>query len=129
MADDVVALITESERILADPTPGMIREQAIAAENMWAGVVRTEAHHASGWHHHGEHDSTIYVVEGEVRLEFGLHGRRVVDASPGAFVRVPKQVIHRESNPGDHESRIVVLRVGAGPLTVNVGGPQGNEAP
>lgn len=122
-ASDPVRLITPRERHEADPTPGMVREQAIAVEGMWAGLVRTEAHAASGWHHHGEHDTTIYVVDGDVRLEFGPDGADVVDASPGDFIYVPKGAVHRESNPSAGESHIVVVRAGSGPPTVNVEGP------
>lgn len=125
-ADGPVVLVTPAERHDADPTPGMIREEAIAVEGMWAGLVRTGAHAASGWHHHGDHDTAIYVVDGDVRLEFGPDGRQVIDAGAGAFVHVPKGAIHRESNRSEHESHIVVVRAGSGPPTVNVDGPAGS---
>ena len=41
----------------------------------------------------------------------------------GDFVHVPKGAIHRESNPDDNESRLVVVRAGRGPAVVNVDGP------
>lgn len=122
-AGDDVVVIRADERREADPTPGMVREQAVLTEGLWAGLVRTGAHAASGWHHHGDHDTAIYVVDGSIRLEFGPGGERVVEASSGEFVHVPSQVVHRESNPGDAESRIVVARAGSGPPTVNVDGP------
>jgi uncharacterized RmlC-like cupin family protein len=102
----------------------MVREQAIATEGMWAGLVRTEEHAASGWHHHGDYDTAIFVVDGAMRMEFGPGGRDAVEASPGDFVHVPQRVIHRESNPTDGESHIVVVRAGSGPPTVNVDGPE-----
>ena len=120
---DRVVLIAANERSEGDPTPGMVREQAIAVEGMWAGLVRTEAHMISGWHHHGDHDTAVYVVEGGVRMEFGPGGRDVIEAGPGDFIHVPKGVIHREGNPADRESQIVVVRAGNGPPTVNVAGP------
>jgi hypothetical protein len=36
-ANDRVVLITPEERREGDPTPGMVREQAIAAEGLWRG--------------------------------------------------------------------------------------------
>lgn len=122
-ASDPVVLISPAERREADPTPGMAREQAISVEGLWAGLVRTEAHAASGWHHHGDCDTAIFVVDGDVRLEFGPDGAQVVDAKPGDFLYVPKGAIHRESNPSEDESHIVVVRAGSGPPTVNVAGP------
>lgn len=122
-ADDRVELVPADARQEADPTPGMIREQAIRTDGMWAGYVRTEAHAVTGWHHHGDHDSAIYVLNGTLRLESGPGGADVVEARPGDFVHVPKGAVHRESNPEDTESQIVVVRAGSGPPTINVDGP------
>jgi uncharacterized RmlC-like cupin family protein len=118
-----VSHVTPSERVLADPTPGMVREQAVSVDGIWAGLVRTEAQMISGWHHHGEHDSTIFVVRGALRMESGPGGADVVEARAGDFVHVPKGAIHREGNPSDEESHIVVVRAGRGPTTINVEGP------
>jgi hypothetical protein len=38
-----VSRVTPAERIRGDPTPGMVREQAIVVDGLWAGLVRTEA--------------------------------------------------------------------------------------
>jgi hypothetical protein len=53
----------------------------------------------------------------------GSGGASIVEAGPGDFLHVPKVAIHRESNPGDTRSRIVVVRAGEGPPVVNVDGP------
>jgi uncharacterized RmlC-like cupin family protein len=118
-----VTRVAPSERIEGDQTPGMIREQAIAVEGMWAGLVRTEPQMVSGWHHHGDYDTSIYVVSGSLRMESGPGGAEVVEAGPGDFLHVPKGAIHREGNPGREESHIVVVRAGHGPAVINVGGP------
>jgi len=107
----------------ADPTPGMARRKAFEAPGLWAGVVDTEPGVRSGWHHHGDHESTLYVVAGAMRLEFGNGGRFAVEAGPGDFVNVPAGVVHRESNPGAVVSRAVIARAGTGAPTVNVDGP------
>ena len=115
--------VTPSERVEGEPTSGMAREQAIDVPGMWAGFVRTEAHVTGGWHHHADYETTIYVVSGSLRMESGPGGGEVLDAGPGDFLRVPKGAIHRESNPGDEQSHIVVVRAGEGPAVVNVDGP------
>jgi uncharacterized RmlC-like cupin family protein len=107
----------------ADPTPGMSRQVALHTESMWSGTVDTEAGAVSGWHHHGDHDTTLYVVSGRMRLESGPGGEVVVEAGPGDFLRVPAGAVHRESNPGDDTSRAVIVRCGSGTPTVNVEGP------
>ncbi|WP_153505618.1 cupin domain-containing protein [Cumulibacter manganitolerans] len=107
----------------SDPTPGMSRQMALSTETMWSGTVDTEGGAVSGWHHHGDHDTTIYVVSGHMRLESGPGGETVVEAGPGDFIRVPAGAIHRESNPGDSTSRAVLVRCGTGTPTINVDGP------
>jgi uncharacterized RmlC-like cupin family protein len=118
-----VRKITPPERTEGEATPGLTREQAIAVDGMWAGVARTEAHAISGWHHHADYDTSIYVISGTLRLESGPAGSMIVGGGPGDFLHVPKGAIHREGNPGDVESQVVVVRAGRGPVVVNVDGP------
>ena len=122
-ATDPARRIPASARTEGAPTPGMVREEAIAEPGMWAGFVRTEGHATSGWHHHGDHDSTIYVVAGTLRMESGPGGGVVDHAVAGDFLFVPRGAVHREANPGDEESSLVVVRAGTGPTVVNVDGP------
>ena len=119
-----VTRIGPADRRVADPTPGKHREQAVAVEGMWSGLVRTQPGVASGWHHHGDHDTVVYVVEGAVRIEFGPDGAQAADAAAGDFVHIPRHVVHRELNVGTVPSQEIVTRAGTGPLTVNVEGPQ-----
>jgi uncharacterized RmlC-like cupin family protein len=104
-------------------TPGMRREAAFAEEGSWVGYVRTEPGQVSGWHHHGEYETFFYCISGRVRLEHGPGGRETAEAGSGDFARIPKGVIHRESNPGDEDSVAVVFRLGSGVPVVNVEGP------
>lgn len=122
-ASDPARRIRPHERIPGDATPGMTREQALAADGLWAGVVRTESGASSGWHHHGDYDTCAYVVSGGLRMESGPGGAEVVDAEPGDFVFVPKGAIHREGNPTGTDGDVVVVRVGHGPVVINVDGP------
>lgn len=128
MADDRITLVRPADRKpTASQTPGMVREEAFAANGVWAGHVRTAPGTPSGWHHHGDHDSYIYVLEGRLRFEFGAGGSEAVEAGPGDFVRIPKNTIHRENNPSTTEGRLVVLRFGSGPPNVNVDAPLTKE--
>lgn len=86
--------------------------------------MRTEPSVFSGWHHHGEYDTYVYVVSGRVRLEFGPGGRTHADAGPGDFIHISKRAIHREGNPDPTEAEAVLMRVGRGVPLVNVDGPE-----
>jgi uncharacterized RmlC-like cupin family protein len=116
-------MVTADALTDADPTPGMTRQLASHVEGMWSGTVDTEPHAASGWHHHGDYETTLYVVSGRMRLESGPGGSHVVEAGPGDFLRVPAGAVHRESNPTDQPARAVIVRCGAGDPTYNTDGP------
>jgi Cupin domain len=94
-----IRVIPADALVDADPTPGMRRQQAVDVPGLWSGMVHTEPGATSGWHHHGEHETSLYVISGVLRLDFGPGGQASVDAGPGQFVHVPAQTIHRESNP------------------------------
>lgn len=102
-------------------TPGMARQEAFVSEGVWTGVVRTQPGMVSGWHHHGEHRTYIYVVSGNLLLE--SEDGEPVNAGPGDFVEVPPHTVHRESNPTDRESLAVLLRLGTGETVFNVEAP------
>jgi uncharacterized RmlC-like cupin family protein len=118
-----VRRVSFEERTEGPSTPGMDRFTAIESGEMWAGGAQTAPGSVSGWHHHGEQDSAIYVLTGALRMEFGPGGSETFDARPGDFVHIPRGAIHRESNPGEEPADIVVVRAGPGPSLVNVDGP------
>ncbi len=118
-----VRLVKAGERTERAPTPGMVREQAVATAGMWAGFVRTDAGMVSGWHHHGEYESSIYVMSGALRMEFGRHGAETLEAGPGDFLYVAPYAIHREGNPTEELGTAIVVRAGHGELVTNVEGP------
>jgi uncharacterized RmlC-like cupin family protein len=124
MADIVVVHAADREVADGGATSGMIREQAVADEGVWVGLVKAAPQRPSGWHHHGEYDTYFYVMGGQIRMEFGPDGSKAIEAGPGDFVHVPNNVVHREVNPSDEEASIILTRVGTGPPVINVEGPQ-----
>lgn len=81
-----VRRIGPEDRTEGAATPGMVREQVIATDGMWAGYVRTVVGMVSGWHHHGADETTIYVLSGGLKMEFGPAGGHTLEAGPGDFV-------------------------------------------
>lgn len=118
-----VRRISREERAQGPSTPGMDRFTALATDRVWAGGARTETGLVSAWHHHGDHESVIYVLSGALRMEFGPGGRESFDAGPGDFIFVGRGEIHRESNPSAQPADLVVVRAGSGESVVNLGGP------
>ena len=115
--------IAADERVEGQPTAGIAREQAMQTDGLWSGFVRTDPGSVSGWHHHGEFESSIYVLTGQIRMEFGADGSEAFVAGPGDFVYVGKGIVHREGNPSDELGTFVVTRGGSGEAVFNVDGP------
>lgn len=118
-----VRRVSPGERAVGERTAGMVREEAIAVDGVWAGIARTEPGMVSGWHHHGEYETSIYVLSGRLRMESGPGGSEVIEAGPGDFLHVPAGVIHREGNPSEEESQLIAFRAGRGQAVFNVVGP------
>ena len=116
--------IGPSELVEIEGPPEIRRRQAVAKPSLWAGISTTQPGLVSGWHHHGNNDTIVYVLSGRLAIEFGEGGRRSVRAGPGDFLLIPAQLVHRESTPPDEPSESVVIRAGGdGPPTIEVDGP------
>jgi uncharacterized RmlC-like cupin family protein len=116
--------VRPDERVEGQPTPGMAREQAIGTDRLWSGFVTTEPGSESAWHHHSGYESSIFMLTGELRMEFGPGGSESFVARPGDFIYVGKEIVHREGNPSDAPATFVVTRGGQGEVVVNVEGPE-----
>lgn len=101
----------------------MDRREIVEQDGTWIGWVQTDAGFAGGWHHHGDRDSFIYMISGDMTLEFGSGGGDSLVAGPGDVVVVPQRTIHREITPGS-SARAIVVRIGPGPQNFNVDGPE-----
>ena len=112
--------VSVGERKQGQPTPGMTRSEAIVVDDIWSGTAVTEPGAVSGWHHHGGHDTIVYVARGAFDVETA---EGVVRASTGDFVHVPAHVIHREGNSSATSAEVVLVRRGTGPVVINVDGP------
>lgn len=114
--------LIKQDALTADenPTAGMTRAHAITANGLTSGRVSSAPGMISGWHHHGMHETSIYVVTGTLHMEFA---GGAFDAQEGDFIHVPAGAVHRESNPRREPNLAVFSRAGRGAVTVNVEGP------
>ena len=63
------------------------------------------------------------MLRGDVRIEYGPGGREGVTATAGDFVYNPAHMVHREVTSPREDAELFIIRVGPGPLNVNVDGP------
>jgi len=111
---------------LAEPpeqqTPPIRRQQAFAADDRWMGDITTTPGNWSGWHHHGETDTYLNVLRGELEFEFGTRGT-TLRFGAGDFAHMPARVVHCERTLPGEPGEAVLVRIGRGPTVVNVEGP------
>lgn len=114
----------EHGSVSTSQSSGMQREELITRPGSWVGMVRIQPGMVSGWHHHGDYDSYIYMAKGMARFDFGSGGKESCEAAPGDICYVPKGAIHREANLGSQEGVAFLVRVGSGEPVINVDGPE-----
>ena len=107
-------------------TSGMQREELVSTPNAWVGMVQTKPEFTSGWHHHGDYDTYVYVISGKIKFEFGEAGKETCIANAGDVAFIPKNTVHRESNPSTEKQFLFGVRVGQGDPVINVAGPKNN---
>ncbi|MGH2355316.1 MAG: cupin domain-containing protein [Chloroflexota bacterium] len=123
-AADVIRVIKPEQMTeLTAQTSGMVRQELVSAPGTWIGITRAAPGLASGWHHHGDYDTYVYVLSGTARLEFGPAGREACDGEAGDLLVVPKGVVHREVSPAGVEAVALIVRVGSGDPVFNVDRP------
>ena len=118
-----VRVIKPEDRADTVQTAGMTREEAVTGPGFWSGMATAEPGTVSGWHHHGDHDSVVYVASGRFRVVYGPGGKEAAEAAAGDFMLIPKRTVHQEGNPGGETSHLVGVRVGTGEVVINVDGP------
>ncbi|MHA6802812.1 cupin domain-containing protein [Salinifilum ghardaiensis] len=106
---------------------GMNRIEAISgktvgSEHLWTGQTHVAPATASSNHHHGESETSIYVVAGHPRFVYHDGGGEVsLDTEPGDYIYVPPFVPHREENPDpDDEAVVVISRTTQEAIVVNL---------
>ena len=112
-------------------SPGVQRWQAFAEDHhahdddhqVWVGQTCNEPGQWSNWHIHPNYVTYGYELTGRLRVEYGPGGGKSIEAGPGDFVRIPPGIVHREGSLGDIQRTGIGVRIGHGPLVVEVGGP------
>src|SRR6266545_8376491 len=122
-AAEVRVIKTDQGTAQTTQTAGFFRTELVARPGVWIGTVRTPAGSTSGWHHHGDYDTYIFVRRGQARMDYGSGGRESCRAEAGDTIFVPKDAVHREANPGEVENEAILVRIGTGEPVFNTDGP------
>ena len=93
----------------------MERSIAISAERvgsvgLYSSMVTTAPGAKTRIHHHGECETSIWIVSGEARYTFGPTGlEETFDAGRGDFVYIPAGEVHVEENASATEPLVVLI--------------------
>lgn len=93
----------------------MERSIAISAETvgsvgLYSSVVTTAPGAKTRIHHHGECETSIWIVSGRARYTFGRTGlEEAMEAEAGDFVYIAAGEVHVEENASSAEPLVVVI--------------------
>jgi uncharacterized RmlC-like cupin family protein len=112
----VARRITPAERAKSvGQNSDMERSIAVSADmvgsvGLYSSVVRTAPGGKTRVHHHGDCETSIYIVEGQARYTWGPTGlEHAMEATAGDFIYIPAGEIHVEENASPREPLVVVL--------------------
>jgi uncharacterized RmlC-like cupin family protein len=94
---------------------GMERSIAISSPRvgsvrLYSAIVSTAPGDKTRIHHHGDCETSIYILSGRARYTWGPTGlEHAMDAGAGDFVYIPAGEVHVEENASTIDPLIVVL--------------------
>ncbi len=108
--------ITPAERTTsAGQNSDMERSTAVSSDTvgsvgLYSSVVTTAPGGRTRIHHHGECETSIFILSGRARYTWGPTGlEQAMEAGAGDFVYIPAGEVHVEENASGEEPLVVVL--------------------
>jgi uncharacterized RmlC-like cupin family protein len=87
-----------------------ISNRTVGSERLYSAIVSTAPGDKTRIHHHGECETSIYIVAGSAHYTWGPTGlEHEMAATAGDFVYIPAGEIHVEANASATEPLVVVL--------------------
>ena len=108
--------VTPTDRVTTvGQHPGMERSIAISqgtvgSQRLYSSIVSTAPGDRTRVHHHGDCETSIYIVSGSARYTWGPSGlEHGMTAHEGDFVYIPAGEVHVEENASASLPLVVVL--------------------
>ncbi len=93
----------DMERVIA------VSADTVGSEHLYSSIVTTAPKGRTEIHHHGECETSIYILSGSARFYSGDGLREIVDAEQGDFIYVRAFEVHVEENSSESEPLVVLL--------------------
>ena len=87
-----------------------ISRPTVGAERLYTAIVSTAPGDSTRVHHHGDCETSIYILSGKARYTWGPTGtEHEMTARDGDVIYIPAGEIHVEENASVREPLVVVL--------------------
>jgi uncharacterized RmlC-like cupin family protein len=87
-----------------------ISKSTIGSERLYSSIVSTAPGDRTRIHHHGDCETSIYILAGSADYTWGPTGvERSMAAAAGDFIYIPAGEVHVEANASTTEPLVVVL--------------------
>jgi uncharacterized RmlC-like cupin family protein len=87
-----------------------VSRSTVGSERLYSSIVTTSPGGRTRIHHHGDCETSIYIVSGSARYTWGPTGtEQNMRAGAGDFVYIPAGEIHVEENASAEQPLVVVL--------------------
>jgi uncharacterized RmlC-like cupin family protein len=87
-----------------------ISRPTVGAERLYTALVSTAPGEKTRIHHHGDCETSIYILSGTARYTWGLTGtEHEMGAGIGDVIYIPAGEVHVEENASSDEPLVVVL--------------------
>lgn len=87
----------------------VVSRDTVGSRGIYTSIVTTAPGGRTEVHHHGECETSIYIVSGHARFYSGEMLREIVDARTGDFIYVPAFEVHVEENASGTDELVVLL--------------------
>jgi uncharacterized RmlC-like cupin family protein len=87
-----------------------ISQPTVGAQRLYTAIVSTAPGDKTRIHHHGDCETSIYILSGAARYTWGATGlEHEMSATAGDVIYIPAGEIHVEENASATEPLVVVL--------------------
>jgi len=87
----------------------VVSRDTVGSTGLYTSIVTTAPGGRTEVHHHGECETSIYILKGRARFYSGEGLRDIVEGDEGDFIFVPAREVHVEANASDTEELVVLL--------------------
>ncbi|HEY8171917.1 MAG TPA: cupin domain-containing protein [Dehalococcoidia bacterium] len=86
-----------------------VSRDTVGSRGIYSSIVTTAPGGRTEIHHHGECETSIYILRGIARFYSGEGLGDIVEAYEGDFVYVPAHEVHVEENASNTDDLVVLL--------------------